>query len=373
MSWTRVSVHAALLLLALLAAYLTWTRGTDQPPQSRVRVWDLGGQRAVELRIEGRKRTVVIRQEPGPRGEACPWIRVYGLEGTKREAPAAGPADGVPDAGVREVGGPDASAPEAAVPDATPPARPEPGRGPETGPPTRELHSFRGGQRAEELLEEAARLDARRDLGRLAAGEMREMGLHEAELELVVRGTEIEHRLLIGAEVYGQGQRYARDPESGRVYVLSGSFIRELQRAEARLLDHRLHPFEPRDADRVEVAARGKRVTLLQHEPGARTPAEAAFLDKLSRLKVRAYAGLQEHGLAPGEEPLLDLRYLGGSKELGFSRLYGPATEGASSSYRAVSDHTRGHLVELGASLVEELLKDADLLLQPASSARIKP
>jgi hypothetical protein len=55
---------------------------------------------------------------------------------------------------------------------------------------------------------------------------------------------------------------YVKDEQDGRVYVLGGGVIADLESAAVRLLDRTVHAFKPGDYDSITVTAGGKSRTL---------------------------------------------------------------------------------------------------------------
>src|SRR5438105_3314658 len=55
---------------------------------------------------------------------------------------------------------------------------------------------------------------------------------------------------------------YVKDEQDGRVYVLGGGVIGDLESAGVRFVDRQLHGFKPGDYDNVTISAGGKSRTL---------------------------------------------------------------------------------------------------------------
>jgi hypothetical protein len=120
----------------------------------------------------------------------------------------------------------------------------EPASGPEeTTSTTKEFPIGRGG---EDLITNLAHLHALRDLGVLTDQQKDDYDLTDSKENLTVffKG-EKKHSLIIGARVFGAGDRYVMNADSGRGYVISNSEImRHIDGAENSLGLKVLHRFQ---------------------------------------------------------------------------------------------------------------------------------
>src|SRR5207302_1149196 len=80
------------------------------------------------------------------------------------------------------------------------------------------------------------------------------------KLELTARG--VKHSFAIGSSPFGVSDPYVKDEQDGRVYVLGGGVINDLESAGLRLVDRQLHVLKPGDYDAVTISAGGKSRTL---------------------------------------------------------------------------------------------------------------
>ncbi len=138
--------------------------------------------------------------------------------------------------------------------------------------PARELP---GNEGADRLWDKFAPLHATRALGTMKADKLKELGLDapKKKLELTARG--VKHTFDVGASPFGVSDPYVKDEQDGRVYVLGGGVISDLESAGVRLIDRQLHGFKPGDFDSVTITAGGKSRTLTA------PPAENQFAAKL--------------------------------------------------------------------------------------------
>jgi hypothetical protein len=142
--------------------------------------------------------------------------------------------------------------------------------------PARELP---GNEGADRLWDKFAPLRATRSLGTLKADKLKELGLDapKKKLELTARG--VKHTFAVGSSPFGVSDPYVKDEQDGRIYVLGGGVINDLESAGVRLVDRQLHAFKPGDYDTVTISAGGKSRTLQA------PPSENQFAAKLVNAK----------------------------------------------------------------------------------------
>ena len=223
-------------------------------------------------------------------------------------------------------------------------------RRPREGEPVR--RRFRGGEEAEGYLASVSPLDARRALGRLEGTALADVGLDgEPEATLAIACGDERHRFAVGGRAYGTGDRYVR-AEDGRVYLLPARRLRDLDVAELRLMQHRLHRFPEAAAAAATVRA-GERSWRLLHRN--RRSAQAAWVaaerpeerrrDLAWLMRALWQLAVSEYLEAPpGElgEPVLEARWEGvGGEALGEVTLR-RAGEGPSTRYLVRSEVTGG-------------------------------
>lgn len=143
--------------------------------------------------------------------------------------------------------------------------------------PARELP---GNEGADRLWDKFAPLRATRALGALKADKLKELGLDAPKKKLEVTARGVKHTFAVGSSPFGVSDPYVKDEQDGRVYVLGGGVINDLESAGVRLVDRQLHGFKPGDYDTVTVSAGGKSRTLQA------PPSENAFAAKLLNPKT---------------------------------------------------------------------------------------
>jgi hypothetical protein len=242
---------------------------------------------------------------------------------------------------------------------------------------------LRGNESAERLLEKFGPLKATRALGALAADKLKEFGLDapKKKIEVDARGQKVT--LAVGVSPFGVSDPYVKDERDGRVYVLGGAILSDLDAAAVRLVDRQLHTFQPGDYDAIAITAGGKKRELLVVGGGAGAMAAAAKLaskkspdkpdelaknwhDKVWRAMVVDVLGA--HEIPPTGAPTVALRvdYTSKGKEKGFIEI--GRTQAAPSPTNVVApgapdlfartEHTAGW-VKLPTTL-DELLKEAE-------------
>ena len=144
--------------------------------------------------------------------------------------------------------------------------------------PEREL---RGNEAATKLFDKLAPLKATRALGVLAADKLKEVGLDapKKHFELTVRGN--KRSFSIGASPFGVSDPYVKDDADGKVYVLGGGVVSDLDGAAIRLVDRTLHDWKSAEFDALSVTAAGKTRELVQ--TNAETPAQAKLTSKAGK------------------------------------------------------------------------------------------
>ena len=217
----------ALAAVGLAAAYGAWQREPEATAEAVV-VLEAGRKDVQKVRYEDASRFVEVRPREGA-GEGAVWVRVGNKEAPPGQ-PGAAPDAGSPDAGV-------AGVPAAKVPE-------------------RELP---GNDLAQKLLQRFSPLSATRALGVLEPSKLEELGLSSPvrKLTVTLRGGEVAWD--VGASSLGLTSPYLREGKGGKVYLLGGGIISDLDAGQSRLVDRRLHTFTAQDYDTVTVTKDGYR------------------------------------------------------------------------------------------------------------------
>ena len=310
-------IHAVLLVLVLGFAYQTWTREKKvEPKTGKVEVWSKPADSLEAVLFETKDRTLRVERRKDDAGGFL-WGKETRVSRHKKrppKPPAAGQDAGVP-----------ATDKDAGVP-------PEPEEEIKTS--TRE---FPGGEAADELFANFAKLRALRDLGELDDAERAEYGLAESTDNITAIFADGQRSLILGGRIYGSSDRYVVDTTTNHGYAIAGAVVRGLTSGETALRVKELHRFEP---DKVATAALataagGKRTLVRTTVKGPKgdtkgwadpaTPDKhdqtmANFLDSILKLRPSAYLlDLKAETLTP----VVTIDYRDGAgKPLGRFELY---------------------------------------------------
>ncbi len=307
------AIQGVLAFAGLAVAYGTWRR---EPPQggTDVVVLDVTRNQVQKIRYEESTRTAEL--ERGNDSEV--WIRVA-------ERPPAPPVVPAVDGGV-------------APPPPTPIAAPE--------------RTLRGNESAGKLYERFAPLRASRALGTLAPEKLKELGLAETKRKLEVTAGGTKYAFKIGTPTSGLSTPYLQSETDGKVYLLGGTVLGELEAAQSRLVDRRFHEFKPNEVDAVTVKAGDKQRDFVfsAGEMGQNAkltpkatpdkPDEFAknWHDKIWRLIPVELLGKGEKPAAGEPQVLARIDYSAKGKPAGFVEL----AQAGSSDLFARSEYTAG-------------------------------
>lgn len=296
-----IYVHLGLLVAAVLAAVLVWTR--DKQPKAlspdSVVVWPGRAADVTRIALEAKGKKVSLEAKNDDLGA----YYVGSIE--KEAAPPPAPA--------RDAGAPDGAAPA-----------PEPALA-----PTRTTIEFVSVSAATKLAESLAPLRAIRALGKIGADRDAEFGLNEPEGTVTVQVRDTERKLLLGAPTQGGGDRYVRDPATQEVYVVEGDILRDLESADAKLVERELHEWKEADITSAEVSAGDRKRSMVRAgpegkqfwadpaSPDAKDETLANWVVKLDRLRPTQFV----LNAPDTKQPVLRVDYTGKSGKLGFVEL----------------------------------------------------
>lgn len=323
------AIQGGLAALGLVAAYVTWQREPERAP-GEVVVIDAGKDDVTMIRYEdGAKWVEMIpkREDDGP----AVWLHI------------------------------------SAKPDGKP--RPIPER------------LVRGNEGARKLLDRFTPLHATRALGTLDAAKLKELGLDAPKKKLTITVRGAVRTFGVGTSPFGVSDPYVKDEKDGRVYVLGGGLLGDLDGASTRLVDRTLHTFKPAEYDALTVTASGKTrelVTIGAEQPlnvklaSKKTPTKADDLaknwhDKVWRLVVTDLLGKDELPSTGTPTVALRIDYQSHGKARGFLELgrVAPAPPTIASmppqttpDIFARTEHTPGW-AKVPAT-ADELIKEAD-------------
>jgi hypothetical protein len=359
-TWIQIALAAA----GLVAAYVTWQRPPEEGDAEAV-VLDVGRSSVERLRYEDDRRLVEIIPSRG-----VTWIRQTEKPPPPRPPPPAqasssdGGVAAEGDAGVvapvaakavgtsgSADGGTSASAVAANAPPPVPPA-----------PKTRE---YRANESADRLLEKFAPLRAVRALGVLSAEKLQEVGLTEAKRTVEIVTSSGTHRFKVASEVFGAATPYALSEEDGRVYVLRGTVLSDLEFAANRLVDRRLHSFGDDEFDAVVVRSGEKERRLVKAgDKLAAAPQQPAdefatnWHDRIWRTMGVDVLGRDETPAAGTPHVELRVEYVRGNAPVGFIEM-----GKAGADVFARTEHTAGWVRLHGGSA--QILEERGKVIEP--------
>jgi hypothetical protein len=312
------AVQGALAVAGLLAAYLTWQRPPEQS-DGKVVVLRASKGEVRQIRFEDERRIVEVL----PEQKGAVWIR----QTDKVTAPAAEPAESP----------------------LIPPPRPR---------------EFRGNEAALKLLERFAPLQATRGLGVLAQEKLEEVGLANSRRTLEVQTAAGKGTFTLSNAALGGSAPWLRDEHDGRVYLVAGSLLSDLEFANTRLIDRRLHTFADADFDAWVITAEGRERRLARTAERWADAADGALDEFASNWHDRLWRLAGVEVLGRGEspeagEPQLALRvdYLHRGRSVGFTEV---GTAGKDAFAR--TEHSAGWVRLAGGA--EQLLRERDQVLQ---------
>jgi hypothetical protein len=272
------AIQGGLAAVGLLLAYGTWQREPEKAP-GEATVIDVAKGDIQKLRFEEGAKWVEIEQKPPAPGEetTAVWLRTS--------------------------------------------AKPSPAPAPE--------RYVRGNAGAEKLFDKLAPLRATRALGVLEPAKLKELTLDAPKKKLTIVARGVTYVFDVGAPT-GVSDPYVKDQKDGRVYVLGGGIISDLESAAVRLVDRRLHAFNANEWNGLTLTAGAKKRewTLTGDKPmdqkllskkTQKPDMEAKnWHDKAFRLVVTEVLGQGEKPAAGEPQPILKLEYSDHGKPRGW-------------------------------------------------------
>ncbi|MES1157872.1 MAG: hypothetical protein ABUL67_02110, partial [Haliangium ochraceum] len=217
MTGRGLAVQGGLAALGLVIAYGTWQREPEGAAGDVVVIDATKGDLA-NVHFEDQT-TSLDMQRNKEGGEPAVWLRV------QDKTPVTPPPAPKP-----------ASAPPAESTTATPPAPPPPAT-------PRPLRQLRGDEPAEKLLAQFTPFRSPRAFGVLDAKKLKELGLDDPKKKLVITARGETREFVIGQPAAGSSENYLRDVKDGKTYLMPRQILSDIQGAQHRLVDRRLHTF----------------------------------------------------------------------------------------------------------------------------------
>lgn len=356
------ALQGALAVAGLIAAYVTWQR-PDVDKDADVVVLDLSRSDLQRVRYEdGRRQVELTKDSQGM------WIRSVEKPPKPPPAKAAADADGGTVAAVADghhgaydpiaaaagKGSEDAGTSTVGSSSVTPAPAPAP-----------KPREYRANEAAEKLVEKFAPLRGLRALGTLPDEKLKEVGLAESERILEVVTASGTHRFRISNDVVGAGAPYLRSETDGRVYLVRGTMLADLEFATSRLVDRRLHAFREDEFDAVTVQVDGKERTLSRTGDKLGASADGAPDELATNWHEKVWRLMGIDVLGRGEtpaagEPVVQVKidYRKGTRSVGFIEL-----GQAGSDVFARTEHTAGWVRLHGGA--EQILGERSKIVDP--------
>jgi hypothetical protein len=323
MKASGVALQGALAAAGLLAALFVWQREPEATP-GEVTVVDAPARALERVRYEDETRFVELFRDAKGDGEL--WVRL----GTKPPPPPP-VASAATDGGTADAG---------TVAQASPPPSPP--------PPPREL---RANEVAQKLFARFAPLRASRGLGALDEKKLTEVGLAQSARRLTLTVGGAERAFTLANPPGGWGSPYLKSDADGHVFLLGPSLMPDLEAGASRLVDRRLHTFEPGAYDTLVVTQGAASRTLVAsgQPPGPTTLAPKEAPDKpdefLRNWHERVWRLMPLDFLGRGEEPpggapevVFRVEYRRGDKPVGELTV----GRGEKGEFYARTEHTPG-------------------------------
>ena len=353
----QVVLYAALLGVAMVGSYLTWTtEDSASTEDGGVAVYLASEGDVKALAWDAEKLKVKAERRSDANGDYI-WVTIDETKETK--VPTKPHAHGEEPEEPVSPEGPEG--PES--PDGEAPVEPEP------EVKVEQIHKeFLGNENAAGLFKTFEPLSALRELDRSEA-DLDAFGLTEPSAHIVVTRTAGDSSIRLGGETYGAKDRYAE--YDGRLLLLEDTSVRPLQFAATRLIERRTQPLLASATEQVVLSQPGGATVTLVHQnkddraaaywaraesPDDNDDVAATWLDKFFRIKAQSYVVDAE---LPEMLPVVTMSLTDGkdtwsleiSEEVGGDRVF------------ALSSFNRS-TVELTRSLATEAIADLEELFQ---------
>lgn len=355
----QVPVFGVLLLVSLAASYARWTSEKDSVDADTIYVLEAKADQITEVVWDSEKLDVTLTSQKDALGS---YLMAHATEQKKRP-----------------IAKPDApAAPEEVSVDENGDPVPEEEKAKEAPNfETYEVKSeFKAGVEAEKLWEALAPFEAKRALENVSDEKLEELGLKEPEATLTIkRAGKPDKVLQVGGESYGTKDRYVRDVETQRIYMVSDDTLRPLRFGTTRLPDRELIGLETGDMTDIVVETQAGKGAFKQNNaadpkaafwaaPGETTANESAglWINKLIALKSADFVQPEDTPTSTTPALAVSVRAKDGST-IQLEVLRGVDPDGKEAWY-AKSTYTR-QLVKLHSSQVRDVVDDASTVLSP--------
>ena len=233
--------------------------------------------------------------------------------------------------------------------------------------------AFKAAKKADDLMASLSPMAAQRSLVVTDAAKIEEIGLKESTTTIEIDRSGRTQRLHVGGEAYGTRDYYVQHEGSGKFYLVDRDLVQPLKYARTRLPDRSLFALSLPDVISASVSVADRSAQFLHVHPddsnlsgwaNATTPdvpgeQATTWMGKFLTLKGTRYAdpSALPQGLVPRFEVSLVSKE--GDTTVAISQV------GEDGDWYAQSEHTRG-LIKLVRSGASGLSEDVGGLLNPA-------
>jgi hypothetical protein len=377
------------LVVALTAAYLTWTKDPEEVSAEAVAIWDTREGEVTRLAYHTDKIDVVVDRRTDAAGDYF-WVDSTETkikpkkhkkdphgdhEGPEDESAKGDKAKGDKAKGDKAKGdkakGDKAKSDGAEAEEAEPVDAPEEPEEPDEQEIVHE--SFLASVAAEDLWKAVAPLLAMRELE--APSDPSVFGLDAPRGKLTVTRGSGPIELELGGETYGAKDRYVRF--GGKVFLVDDAKLKPLESAGSKLMERALFPSEQKEIERLEVTLpagggvvwtqvnkddAAKAAWARKETPGVADDVGATWITKLLGLKLQAYVAPDAADAPTSLEPMFTYGVVEGEATWEVQVL---RTTSEPWSYYAKSEYNRS-LVKLQESTARNVVDDLDTLAPAA-------
>ena len=216
------------------------------------------------------------------------------------------------------------------------------------------------------LIGALAVLRVQRDLGELSPERRTRYGLDDPEAHLTVRFADGERELVVGAPVFGGGDRYAMDPSTGIGYVILEDLVTRLENGEGAIRERSVHHFAVSEIGAVRISGPAGERRMARTESGEWTrmdggDADTGFGNFMERVGELVPGEGYDNPPAPQTlTPFLRVDYVSVNAEpLGFVELLHDGGEPLKTYYlRSESTRILGRVPRILGERVEQAVGD---------------
>lgn len=232
---------------------------------------------------------------------------------------------------------------------------------------------FKARDTVQEIARFWAELRALRVIGEANNLTLEEFGLQENNNILSLTFGDKEYRFLIGKQGFQTQNHFILDQQRQQVIVVARRGIQPFQNVMNELFERDILGLDLEKVEQVEVRAKEKQFLFSNKGKGSdgeinwqreddEEDSGSSWLNRMLRLQVRSYEGLDRVAELDQQEELLHMRFMQSGKAVEELVVRAVASEtGENFEYRLKSQHTNSY-VRLNDSRVETLIKDLEAM-----------